>query len=245
MELKDKVVFAGAIAAAALAVAKLVADKESKISDARLEWINGFRDALCECLSSAHVIAGRIKIRRMHGDGVKIIADDVRALEAELTEHWAQFRQAFQMTMLHLNFSETNLVLLPMYQAGHSLRTDSQAWDILSSTPPGRAHSLYIRAALPSPTSSQQRRKQASPAKTELASTLVELRSILLGNYADVGIGERYKKIEDCILKATMLGTLVIEPEWTRIKRGEFMHRWAIRASAALVAFGAYKLLTA
>ena len=50
MEGREIVAFAAALIAAVLAYTKLIADKESKISDFRKDWINSLREALSEML---------------------------------------------------------------------------------------------------------------------------------------------------------------------------------------------------
>ncbi|WP_036109647.1 MULTISPECIES: hypothetical protein [Luteibacter] len=248
MELKDAVALAGVLVGSALATAKLVADKESKIADVRRDWISGFRDALCDCLASAHVIAGRIKIRRTHATNGLISDTDREALEKELTEHWATYRHAFQMTLLHLNFSESTLALLPIYDIQNGQlrapQSDRKAWKLL--TKPASASPYYRRLhRLQSPVSIFRDNPKATAASAELGSTLVELRAILLGDYAMVGEGATYALIEDCIHKATMLGNLVIEPEWALIKRGETGHRVAIGLSVVIIVICGLMLITA
>lgn len=60
MEGRELVAFSAALIAELLSIAKLVADKESRISDFRKDWINGFRAALSEMLGEAYAISGRI-----------------------------------------------------------------------------------------------------------------------------------------------------------------------------------------
>ncbi|WP_424681018.1 hypothetical protein [Frateuria sp. YIM B11624] len=241
MEFKDKIAIAGALAAAALATAKLIADKESKISDVRRDWINGLRNALCDCLASAHVIAGRIQIRRKHKSG-SLSEADITELESELTEHWATFRHAFQMALLHLNFSESALALLPGYQRSNSPpKSDTEVWEMLTKSRTASPYYNHLHS-LTSPVGFPRVDPPASAAAAELGKTLVDLRATLLGEYDGVGSGHAYQQIEDNIHKATMLANLVIEPEWALIKRGEMAHRSAILVSVCLVLYGAIRL---
>lgn len=239
MDVKDKVVFAAAITAAALAVAKLIADKESKVSEFRKDWIASFRTSLCSSLAEAHVIAGRIKIRREHNPNRQLSDSDLERLEGELTSHWTALRHSLQMVMLHLNFAETSLVLMSSSD-GNRITPTTEAWETLSRSKPTGPEQLYFIANKKQQVDEISR---ASPAAVALVRTLDELRRSLLGAYADVGVNEKYKTIEDLILKATLLGNLVIKPEWNRIKRGERLHRYAIYGSVVLVVAGFYKLL--
>jgi len=52
MEGREIVAFAAALIAAVLAYTKLIADKESKISDFRKDWINSLREARANRLSA-------------------------------------------------------------------------------------------------------------------------------------------------------------------------------------------------
>src|SRR5690554_2311180 len=109
MSTADIVALTAAIVAAALAAAKVVADKESKVSDFRAGWINSFRGALAECLAEAHVISGRIRIRAQHSQGEEVLLGE---LDAELTNHWLLYRKAYRMALLHLNFAETSVAIM-------------------------------------------------------------------------------------------------------------------------------------
>jgi len=247
MDIRDKLTIAGALAVAALATAKLIADKEAKISDVRRDWISGFRDALSECLASAHIIAGRIVIRRRHQKGA-LSESDIKELETELTEHWVSYRHAFQKTLLHLNFSEAVLTLLPGYHGGkqdpaahkRGPVSDEDAWHTLTEP---RTHSTYYNHlhGLASPFPEMEQNPPARAAAAELGKTLVELRSALLGQYDKIGEGPAYDRIEDLIRKATRLGALAIEPETALISKGEWAHRLAIGGSIALVCIGVFE----
>ncbi|MBO9879552.1 hypothetical protein [Xanthomonas sp. D-99] len=144
---KDLMTLAAATIAASLAAAKLIADKESKVSDFRKDWITTFRSALSECLAEAHVIAGRIHIRTKHSkaSGSPTLNDDDRAaLEKELTEHWANYRHSYRTVLLHLNFAETSLPLFcDRGEAPVVSRTPEAIWRALSSHRPSM-ESFYL-----------------------------------------------------------------------------------------------------
>lgn len=235
METRDLVALLAAFVAAAFAAAKLIADKEAKISDFRKDWIGSFRQALATCLAEAHVISGRIRIRTRHSLQVSqapLDSDSKKALEDELTKHWAQFRQAFYMVMLHLNFAETSLPLYAV-RTNSDANSPQQVWDELISS--GRTRAVQLRLAANTPQSIDPI-SRASPAAIELVRELEDLLSELVGNYDKIGDEVIYEGIDRRILNATLLGNLVIKPEWNRIKRGERQHRRAVWASS-LIAF--------
>ena len=160
--------------------------------------------------------------------------DSKKALEDELTEHWAQFRQAFYMVMLHLNFAETSL---PLYTGRTTSKASSpqQVWDELIAG--GRTRAVQLRLAADAPQSVDPI-SRASPAAIELVRELEDLLSELVGNYDKIGDEAIYKGIDRRILNATLLGNLVIKPEWNRIKRGERQYRRAVWASSLIALLG-------
>ena len=82
MEGRELVAFSAALIAALLSIAKLIADKESRISDFRKDWINSFRAALSEMLGEAYAISGRIKIKIRHAEAAKEMAAKLPAAPA-------------------------------------------------------------------------------------------------------------------------------------------------------------------
>lgn len=230
MEIKDKMALAAAIVAGALAAAKLVADKESKISDFRKEWIASFRLALAECLAEAHVIAGRIKIRMVHQSGSPLSDEDKSLLEKDLKDHWKALRLSYRTVLLHLNFAETGRVLLSKDKLGLSEGTTAHCWELLSTEPPKYADLLYLEKANPQ---FVDRLERASPAALQLTRELDALIRLLLGDYTSTFA--RYDDIERHIVNATLLGNLAIKPEWNRIKRGELSYRLTIWFSVILI----------
>lgn len=237
VETRDLVALLAAFVAAAFAAAKLIADKETKISDFRKDWIASFRQALATCLAEAHVISGRIRIRARHqlqASQLPLDPDSKKSLEDELTEHWAQFRQAFYMVMLHLNFAETSLPLYTGRTKSHA-SSPQQVWDELISA--GRMRAVQLRLAADTPQSVDPI-SRASPAAIELVRELEDLLSELVGNYDKIGDEAIYNGIDRRILNATLLGNLVIKPEWNRIKRGERQYRKAVWVSSLIALLG-------
>lgn len=110
MDIGSRIIPAATVITAVYSAAKMIADKESKISDFRKEWTSSFRDALANCLAEAHAIAGRIRIRSEH-DGEISTADKAK-LEDALLEHWVSFRRTYRLVLLHLNFAETSQILI-------------------------------------------------------------------------------------------------------------------------------------
>lgn len=232
MDTKDLVALLAAFVTATFAAAKLIADKESKISDFRKDWISTFRLALSECLAEAHVIAGRIRIRARHSGAEPSFNDEQKqGLEEELTEHWAAFRSAYNKVILHLNFAETGV---PLYNSrfNSSLSSADVVWDELSAGSASRSLQLVLAKNNPQQVDSSRR---AMPASLELASELEALLTDLTGDYSEIASEDKYRRIDRRILKATLLGNLVIKPEWNRIKKGERGYRWAVRVAGAVI----------
>jgi hypothetical protein len=238
IDLKDLTALAAATIAASLAAAKLVADKESKVSDFRKDWITTFRAALSECLAEAHVIAGRIRIRAKHvrasgADGLG--KEDRETLEKDLTEHWAAYRQSYRTVLLHLNFAETSLPLFCDRLLAPAIeRTPQAVWNALRGQRPSMEGYLldvnHPQAVDPL--------SRATPAAIELVAVLESLLAKLLGMYDQLAEDAHYDLIDVDIMRATLLGNLVIKPEWNRIKKGERLHHVAIGFSLAVVIAG-------
>ena len=238
IDLKDLTALAAATIAASLAAAKLVADKESKVSDFRKDWITTFRAALSECLAEAHVIAGRIRIRAKHlqASGASgLDKQDRESLEKELTEHWAAYRQSYRTVLLHLNFAETSLPLFcDRPHAPAVERTPQAVWNALRGKRPS-VEGYLLAANNPQAVDPLSR---ATPAAIELVSVLESLLAKLLGAYDHLADDAHYQTIDAEIMRATLLGNLVIKPEWNRIKNGERLYRVAIWFSLAVVFAG-------
>ncbi|PNS08864.1 hypothetical protein [Solilutibacter silvestris] len=246
MEAKDMLAVTAAVVTAILATSKLVSDKEGKISDFRKDWITTFRAALAECLGEAHVIAGRIKIRIKHiaaaqgipEASVKLSPFDREKLEGELIAHWNNYRRSYRDVLLHLNFAETSVQLFcertnPPQTRG---RSPEDIWRRLSDNPRTLAERLLLEAKKKS--QKLDSLEQATPAAIELVSELDQLLTGMLGDYDKMGTEGAYEKIDEKIMRATLLGNLVIKPEWNRIKQGEKMHRRAIFIAHVVVAVG-------
>lgn len=274
------VALSAALIAALLAVAKLIADKETKISDFRKDWINSFRGALAEMLGEAYSISGRIRIRISHaiaakaleselaaanaanapddgaakpdagaclkqddpaaadntgqserpsvgGEGEKpelpsdsidpklLTPAEIKELEDELTDHWNTLRKAHRTVLLHLNFSETVWGGRPYQQAASPPQKAEAAWASLvtsSNLPAGLAVTAQYNAA---------QNGTPSDAAVLLVAQLDHLVRHLLGKYYEVGTESRHEAIKLAIDNSTLLGNLVLKPEWNRIKVGE------------------------
>lgn len=243
MESRESIALLAAVVSAIFAAAKLVADKEAKISDFRREWIGSLRGSLSECLAQAHLIAGRIRIRARHGaDGLAISDPATKAsLEEDLVKHWEAYRRAHCAVMLHLNFSETSV---PIHSSSTSNRGTAghplEVWKYISSLSNFPAQQLLLEATNPVQIDSGTR---ANAAAVELVSELDSLLTDLLGDYEKIGEQARYERIDQRIRRSILLGNLVIKPEWDMIKRGEMMHRVAVRGSVALAAIALLTLI--
>lgn len=299
MEGREIVALSAALIAALLAVAKLIADKETKISDFRKDWINTFRAALSEMLGEAYSISGRIKIRVKHAEDAKkeaavsaagmaavptveppelavaadqdavacaedvqpravsstvsgganaspgtskkidpklLTQDEIKALEDELTDHWNTLRKAHRTVLLHLNFSETVWGGYP-YEQGVTPRSKADAaWQRLV-----RSSRLAKGLAVTAPYSSLQN-GQPSEAAVLLVAQLDHLVEFLLGKYYEVGTDDRYEAIKQAIDNSTLLGNLVLKPEWNRIKEGEPKYNQLLVFLAGVVIIGAFAL---
>lgn len=238
IDLKDLTALAAATIAASLAAAKLVADKESKVSDFRKDWITTFRAALSECLAEAHVIAGRIRIRARHAQAAGaggLDKQDRESLEKDLTEHWTAYRQSYRTVLLHLNFAETSLPLFCDRSRAPAIeRTPQAVWNALRGRRPSM-EGLLLAVNNPQAVDPLSR---ANPASIELVSVLESLLAKLLGAYDHLADDVHYEAIDADIMHATLLGNLVIKPEWNRIKKGELLHHVAIGFSLAVVLAG-------
>lgn len=294
MEVREMVALSAALVAAIIALSKLVADKETRVSDFRKEWIASFRTALGELLGQAYVISGRVRIRQVHGASPKsagqapphatspssldtnrtellptdlgsvevlpldAVADasashvadspttdhvtptasalpahpksatenaasdpklSIAELEAELTSHWYELRKAHRAVLLHLNFSETAKPLSINRITAKQKPELNDIWKALVAT--STAREMAPCGELQADAAS----KHSSAASTLLVAELETLIELLLGPYENVGGKERYEQIKLSIDKATLLGNLVIKPEWNRIKRGEKRYR--------------------
>ncbi len=261
MEGRELVAFCAALIAAVLAIAKLIADKESRISDFRKDWINSFRAALAEMLGEAYAISGRITIRIRHAQAAKrlqpglrptlsdaaseetigqshtaavgssfddgilpavdaigpgLLTDaEVEKLEVELTSHWNTLRKAHRTVLLHLNFGETVWGGYPAQQSITAEDKAKLAWGRLARSSP-----LGMGLAVTSIYDSGQNGKP-SEAAALLVAEMDALVNNLLGKYYEVGNDDRYELIKTRIDSCTLLGNLVLKPEWNRIKDGE------------------------
>lgn len=303
MEGREIVAFGAALIAGVLAYSKLIADKESKISDFRKDWINSFREALAEMLGEAYTISGRIRIRVKHAQALKDAAakkdasakaaaevstdaeepamvassvstaqpqpvdaalpaeplallareasrasvagdsaterngdaeggagsdstppkekerllteEQIVELEKDLTDHWHSLRKAHRAILLHMNFSETS--------TGSG---DFNVEPIGKDKPAGVWRHLVGAARIPKgliPAAAYDAKQNGvmSSAAAMLVDQLELLVEKLLGEYDDVGEELRYEEIKKAISHSTLLGNLVLKPEWNRIKGGE------------------------
>lgn len=233
MEGKELVALSGAMIAAILAIAKLIADKESRTSDFRKDWIGSFRGALAELLGEAYVISGRIWIRVQHAQveaersgkpvGAPLLnKDDTGALEEQLTSHWNTLRKAHRTVLLHLNFGETAWGLPYITQDISIEQKVEERWKLLVR------NSQFSPAQQPGEIYQTSQNGSPSGAAALLVSELERLIGAMLGPYEKVGTKEQYALIKRCIDDATLLGNLVLKPEWNRIKEGERNYRNAI-----------------
>lgn len=297
MEGRELVAFSAALIAALLSIAKLIADKESKISEFRKDWINSFRAALSEMLGEAHAISGRIKIRIRHAEAAKglksqsvtmpareetgalepeqhdfaaptgvdnqlpspssagsitsadgqsaesatfsdrvdpalLTDEEIAELEEKLTDHWNTLRKAHRTVLLHMNFSETAWGGFPYEQSISPEVKAAAAWTRLQVSSP-----LARGLAVASPYDATQNGKP-SEASTLLVAELDKLVTHLLGKYYEVGTDKRYDVIKRSIEDATLLGNLVLKPEWNRIKRGEDRYNQLLLVLGAVFLFG-------
>lgn len=332
MEGRELVAISAALIAAVLAVAKLVADKESRISDFRKDWINSYRAALSEMLGEAYVIAGRIRIRTKHAkltksgstggkdpsriataapaagttsseavtaanhttlladNAVQVVvtistsppsnvvaatqvqpsvipqdqspdpdvtaaasaevherdglfsAEEILDLEKDLTSHWNTLRKAHRTVLLHMNFNETawGIKGLGKSVAGnildHRLKAANVWSDITNSidlVDKGKAARAYEVSKNGDP----------SGAAALLVDQLDDLVGKLLGEYHIVGEKGRYEEIKMAIDRSTLLGNMVLKPEWNRIKGGEPKFNWVVFGLWALALVGFAALL--
>lgn len=312
------VALSAAVVAAIIAFSKLVADKETRVSDFRKEWISSFRSSLSDLLGQAYVIAGRVRIRKVHGatkdarstsaapttsSGEASVASQVNAesagalrnqtdastpsqsetdtsestrcsnpavgvaavdpaldqpvtsdtpkctccnnaaapstepvvdfsdLEPQLTQHWEELRKAHRTVLLHLNFAETAKPL-SSNRMGLEQNPELHAiWDALiaNSSAEGMTASGKFNA--------DDASKRSSAASLLLVAELEKLLTLLLGHYNDISGEEHYEKVKHSIDRATLLGNLVIKPEWNRIKRGERRY-WISLWLGGLVSLG-------
>ncbi len=320
MEGREIVAFAAALIAAVLAYTKLIADKESKISDFRKDWINSLREALSEMLGEAYTISGRIRIRVKHAETVRAAAvaaaaaaaaaeaakeasgaattdegantaaepggshiaavedaaaqravgatsdaaaniqssdsvdaapaqdakgagtdaaggseaptagatkdsskpkqpllteEQVVELEKDLTDHWHSLRKAHRAILLHLNFGETASGLREFKEVELEGSRPAGVWKYLVDQTriggAGRSFDSY----------KPSQNRGMSDAAVLLVDQLELLVEKLLGEYDEVGEEKRYDEIKKAISDATLLGNLVLKPEWNRIKDGE------------------------
>lgn len=243
MEGKELVALSGAIIAAILAIAKLIADKESRTSDFRKDWIGTFRGALAELLGEAYVISGRIWIRVQHAqveadrsgkpEGAQLLdKDDTQALEDQLTSHWNTLRKAHRTVLLHLNFGETAWGLPYVTQDISIEQKVEERWKLLVR------NSQFSQAQQPGDIYQTSQNGSPSGAAALLVSELERLIGAMLGSYEKVGTKEQYALIKRSIDDATLLGNLVLKPEWNRIKEGERNYRNAIGFLKCLGAVG-------
>ncbi|WP_282295751.1 hypothetical protein [Stenotrophomonas sp. PS02289] len=302
MEGRELVALSAALIAALLAIAKLIADKETRISDFRKDWINSFRAALSEMLGEAYAISGRIKIRIRHAELAKrhassskiqapaasplaatadeqedavqerptadnsanapflaavvegeaqlvhpvlgapeldpmlLTAEEVAELESSLTSHWNTLRKAHRTVLLHLNFSETAWATFPCEQSVTPAEKAEHTWDLLL-----RSSKLTKGLAVTSGYDPDQN-GQPSEAAALLVAQLDELVRQLLGRYYEVGAEARYDMIRRSIDNSTLLGNLVLKPEWNRIKRGEDRYTLLLRVLGVVVLVGGLAL---
>ena len=245
MEGKELVALSATIIAAILAIAKLIADKESRTSDFRKDWIGTFRGALAELLGEAYVISGRIWIRVQHVEALrnhKCIAspvlskEDIDALEEELTSHWNTLRKAHRTVLLHLNFGETAWGLPHVTQDVTPEQKIEGRWKLLIR------NSTFSQSQQPREIYQTSQNGSPSGAAALLVSELERLIKAMLGPYDEVGTKERHEFIKRSIDDATLLGNLVLKPEWNRIKEGERNYRKAIGFLKFLGALGVIAL---
>lgn len=329
MEGRELVAISAALIAAVLAVAKLVADKESRISDFRKDWINSYRAALSEMLGEAYAIAGRIRIRTKHAelaaskanaatcgatsapsisatptdtpvgesqttmlnDGVVQVvvtiskashseqslpatvpaadlfagapaaaavtenvgaspafapdteragllsAEEVLELEKALTPHWNTLRKAHRTVLLHMNFNETawgTRKIAP--NLGHPEKAEAVWADLVAScripdTEKVKTAFVANKNGVP------------SGAAVLLVDQLEHLIGRLLGEYHEVGKEARYNEIKEAIDRSTLLGNLVLKPEWNRIKGGEPKFNRVVLGMGVLASLGFLALL--
>ncbi len=248
MEGKELVALSGAIIAAILAIAKLIADKESRTSDFRKDWIGSFRSALAELLGEAYVISGRIWIRVQHAQvdaersgksvGAPLLGKaDTEVLEEQLTSHWNTLRKAHRTVLLHLNFGETAWGLPYITQDISVEQKVEERWKLLIR------NSQFSPAQQPSDIHQTSQNGSPSGAAALLVSELERLIGAMLGPYEKVGTKEQYALIKRSIDDATLLGNLVIKPEWNRIKKGERNYRSAMGFLKCFGAIGVIILL--
>ncbi|PPU66459.1 hypothetical protein XpiCFBP4643_19045 [Xanthomonas pisi] len=313
--------------AAVLAVAKLIADKESKISDFRKDWINSYRAALSEMLGEAYVIAGRIRIRAKHaqfakanrtdarsaaggatiapaagttssnsvgagshttlltGSLVQVVvtvskasppevaspataqpsvvepdhssgsdvaagalaeeseeegllsAEEILDLEQELTSHWNTLRKAHRTVLLHMNFNETAWGTRALGEGTNHRAKAASVWQSIVSScgvvDQDKAATAYDASKNGDP----------SGAAVLLVDQLEDLVGKLLGEYHVVGGKARYEEIKKAIDCSTLLGNLVLKPEWNRIKSGEPKFKFVVFGLWALALSGSVALL--
>lgn len=329
MEGRELVAISAALIAAVLAVAKLVADKESRISDFRKDWINSYRAALSEMLGEAYAIAGRIRIRTKHAElaaskassatssataapsiigtsmdtavaesqttmlddsVVQVVvtiskvshseqtlpatvpaadvpdcapavagdaedagaspasphdtersdllsAEEVLELEKALTPHWNTLRKAHRTVLLHMNFNETawgTRKIAP--NVGHPRKAEVVWEDLVANcrvpdTDKVKTAFVADKNGVP------------SGAAVLLVDQLEHLIGRLLGEYHEVGKEERYTEIKEAIDRSTLLGNLVLKPEWNRIKGGEPKFNRVVLGMGILASIGFLALL--
>ncbi|MHC1653273.1 hypothetical protein ACODUL_08285 [Stenotrophomonas maltophilia] len=323
MEGRELVAISAALIAAVLAVAKLVADKESRISDFRKDWINSYRAALSEMLGEAYAIAGRIRIRTKHaelaeaksssagssataapttsatltekavaesqttllGDGVVQVvvtisrsghsdetvpasvpaaavpdggtgavgatpasptgaeragllsAEEILELEKDLTPHWNTLRKAHRTVLLHMNFNETAWGTRNLAADVDHPQKAKTVWRDLVTSCRVLDKSKVENAFVP------DKNGVPSGAAVLLVDQLEHLIEKLLGEYHEVGKEDRYTEIKEAIDRSTLLGNLVLKPEWNRIKGGEPKFNRVVFGMGGLASLGFLALL--